>query len=327
MASAAGALLHNWRLKLSALGLAIFLWGLVQTEPRNSETVSSIPILVEVSDTAWTLAGPPTPAVAELRLGGPAREIVRLARAGTTLRVPLEAVGSADTLISLSRQWVDLPEGTGLTVVSVSPANIRVSLERAITVTLPLALSVLGEVPSHLALASPLEVSPDSVRVRGPASRLAGLGSIPLVPFDLRSVELSGIFNLQIDTTGLMGSIVFPVTTVLEVRVEDQVERTLSGLRVRVDREGVETDVVIDPVAVNVQLTGARTLVSRLDADLVRIWVQADQLRGMVEGEERQVQVHLEGVPELVVAVLEPDFVIVRRATDQAVGGLGGGGR
>ena len=321
MANAAGALLHNWRLKLSALGLAIFLWGLVQTEPRNSETISSIPILVEVADTAWTLSGAPTPAVAELRLGGPAREIVRLARAGTTIRVPLESVGSADTLISLSREWVELPEGTGLTVVSVSPANIRVSFERAITVTLPLALRVQGEVPSHLALASAPVLSPDSVRVWGPASRLAGLGSIPLLPFDLRSVALSGTFNLQVDTTGLVGAIVFPVTPVLEVRVEDQVVRTLPGLRVRVNSEGVGTEVVVDPVAVSVQLTGARTLVTALDPDLVRIWVQPDQLQGMVEGEERQVQVRLEGVPELVTAVPEPDVVTVRRAADQDLGG------
>ena len=66
--------------------------------------------------------------------------------------------------------------------------------------------------------------------------------SIPLLPFDLRSVALSGTFNLQVDTTGLMGAIVFPVTPMLEVRVEDQIVRTLPGLRVRVDAEGVETE-------------------------------------------------------------------------------------
>ena len=325
MASAAGALLHNWRLKLSALGLAIFLWGLVQTEPRNSETIPSIPILVEVADTAWTLSGPPSPAVVELRLGGPAREIVRLARAGTTIRVPVESVGSRDTLISLSRDWVDLGDGTALRVVSILPPNIRVSLEPAITVWLPLALRVRGEVPSHLALASPLEVRPDSVRIRGPASRLAGLDSVPLVPFDLQSVEESNVFNLQIDTTGLVGSIVFPAAPTLEVRVEDQVARTLLGLPVWVDAEGVGTEVVVDPVAVTVRLTGARTLVTALDPELVRIWVQPDQLRGMVEGEERLVPVRLEGVPELVTAVPEPDLVTVRRAADQDVGGPGGG--
>ncbi len=321
MARAAGAVLYNWRLKLSALGLAIFLWWLVQTEPRNSETFSSIPILVEVADSAWTLAGPPTPAVAELRLGGPAREIFRLARARTTLRVPLESVGSPDTVISLRREWVGLGEGTGLTVVSVSPANIRVSLEPAITVTLPLALRVRGEVPSHLALASQLVLSPSSVRIRGAASRLAGLDSVPLVPFDLQSVEQSGIFNVQIDTTGFVGAIVVPATPTLTVRVEDQVVRTLPALLVRVDAEGVGAELIVDPLAIAVQLTGARTLVTALDPNLVRIWVRPEKLQGMAQGEERQVRVRLEGVPELVTAVPEPDIVTVRRAADQDVGG------
>jgi hypothetical protein len=324
MASAAGAVLHNWRLKLSALGLSILLWGLVQTEPRNSETFSSIPILVEVADTAWTLAGPSTPALAELRLAGPAREIFRLARAGTTLRVPLESVGSPDTLISLRREWVELGEGTGLTVVSVSPANIRVTLEPAITVGLPLALRVRGEVPSHLALASPLVLSPASVRIQGPASRLAELDSVPLVAFDLQSVEQSGIFNVQIDTTGLLGSIVIPALPTLAVHVEEMVVRTLLGMQVRWDAEGLGTEVVVDPVAITVQLTGARTLVTALDPDLVRIRVLPDQLQGMAVGEERQVRVRLEGVPELVTAVPEPDIVTVRRAADQEAGGLGG---
>ena len=208
--------------------------------------------------------------MAELRLGGPAREIVRLARAGTTIRVPLESVGSADTLISLRREWVELPEGTGLTVVSVSPASIRVSFERAITVTLPLALRVQGEVPSHLALASAPVLSPDSVRVWGPASRLAGLGSIPLLPFDLRSVALSGTFNLQVDTTGLVGAILFPVTPVPEVHVEYHLVRTPPWLRVRLNSHGVAPAVVFDLFAVSVQLTRARPLVTALYPDLLR---------------------------------------------------------
>ena len=33
MASPSQALVRNWRLKLSALGLSVFLWALVQTEP------------------------------------------------------------------------------------------------------------------------------------------------------------------------------------------------------------------------------------------------------------------------------------------------------
>ncbi len=61
------ALLHNWRLKLSALALAVFLWAIVQTEPTNQETFSSVPVMVQIADTGWTTSGPPTPMTVELR--------------------------------------------------------------------------------------------------------------------------------------------------------------------------------------------------------------------------------------------------------------------
>ena len=38
------ALIHNWRLKASALGLSIFLWALVQTEPSNDPALADTSI-------------------------------------------------------------------------------------------------------------------------------------------------------------------------------------------------------------------------------------------------------------------------------------------
>ena len=133
MASPSGALVRNWRLKLSALGLSVFLWALVQTEPTNPETLPSVPVRVQIADTGWTTSGAPTPATVELELAGPAREIIRLAREGASLRIPIEAVGSRDTTVSLRREWVQLGQRSGLTVESVSPASVQLSFEPALT--------------------------------------------------------------------------------------------------------------------------------------------------------------------------------------------------
>ena len=35
-----GVVSHNWRLKVSALGLSVLLWALVQTDEGNAETFS-----------------------------------------------------------------------------------------------------------------------------------------------------------------------------------------------------------------------------------------------------------------------------------------------
>ncbi len=321
MATRTQALTRNWRLKLSALALSIFLWALVQTEPANQETFASVPVLLQIADTTWTAAGPPDPSTVEVRLGGPAREIIRFAREGTTLRIPVESVTSRDTLIALRREWVQLGQRSGLTVESVSPANVRVSFEEARVRLVPVAARVLGEVPSHLAQAAEFEVSPQLVRVRGPESRLAGLDSVRLLPFDLADVTASGSFSIPVDTATLLGASVVPRSATLDVRVEPFVERVLEGILVEAVAGPGEDEVIADPESMHIRLSGPRTLVTALDAARLRVWLPPELLSGMEPGEERTVSVQVDGVPSLVTATPEPSRITVRRSLDQVGGG------
>lgn len=318
MSGPSGWLVHNWRLKLSALGLSVFLWALVQTEPTNQETFSSVPVLLQIADTNWTTSGAPTPATVELRLGGPAREIIRLAREGTTIRVPVGAIGSRDTLIVLRREWVDLGQRSGLTVESVSPSTIRVSFEPAQTRLVPVAARFVGRIRDRLALAADIEVSPQLIRLRGPESRLAGLDSIPLVPFDLSEISRSGSFTVAVDTSGLLGASVVPPSATLGISVEDMVERVLDGITVQVITDPGEAEVVAEPASIQVRLAGARTVVTALDPARLRVWVPPELLHGMAPGEARLVRVQVDGVPRLVTAVPGTERITVRRAADQA---------
>ena len=318
MATTNQALTHNWRLKLAALGLSVFLWALVQTEPSNQETFASVPVLVQVADTGWTTSGAPNPSTVEVRLGGPAREIIRLAREGTSIRIPVGMVGSQDTVIALRREWVELGQRSGLSVESLSPSTIRVSFEEAQTRLVPIAPRLVGRVRDHLALAAPIEFSPQIVRVRGPRSRIEGLDSLRLAAFDLSDVSRSGAFTIGIDTTGLLGASVVPTTATVGVQVEDMVERVLDGITVQAVSDPGEAEVVADPATIQVRLAGARTLVMSVDPERLRAWVPPEYLQGMAPGEERVVNVRIEGVPGLVTAIPGNDRITVRRMIDQA---------
>lgn len=323
MASPPRALVRNWRLKLSALGLSVFFWALVQTEPSNPETLPSVPVRVQIGDTAWTTSGAPTPSTVELQLSGPAREIIRLAREGASLRIPIASIGSRDTTVTLRREWVQLGQRSGLTVESVSPASVQLSFEPARTRLVPLAARLVGAVDERLALLSDIEVSPQLVRVRGPESRMEGLDSLPLMPFDLSAVSRSGAFTVAVDTAGLLGASVVPPLATLGIRVEDVIERVLKVL-VEAEAGADVQAVVAEPDSVPVRFVGGRTRVTALDPQLLRATIPADMLEGMAPGEERVVPVRLDGVPELVTATTEVDRVRVRRAIDDA-GGLGSG--
>jgi hypothetical protein len=314
-------LVRNGRLKLTALGLSVLLWALVQTEPRNAETVPGVPVTVDLADTLWAASGTPEPSSVELRLSGPAGEIIRLARTGTEIRVPVASVGSQDTLITLRRDWVVLGEGSGLVVESVTPPAVRIGFEQAVAEAVPISVRTQGMLPSHLALASPLGLNPPVVRVRGPESRVEGLDSIPLRPLDLATVTGSGVFELPVDTTGLSGVRVLPTSATVGIRVEEKVERVLSGVPIIATAGADEVSLVITPATVEVSLRGARTLVTAVDPEDLRGWMPPESLAGMAPGEERRVTVRLEGVPDLVTAVVRDDVVTVRRATEGDTGG------
>jgi YbbR domain-containing protein len=323
MAGAPRVLLHNWHLKLTALGLAVLLWALVQTEPLSEETFAAVPVIVEVQDSSWTTASAPMPAFVELSVGGPAREIIRLAREGTTLRVPISAVGSRDTLIALQSDWVDLGQRSGVTVESLSPLTIQVSFEPASVRSVRLWTPLRGSLPGSLALSSPLAISPTMVDVRGPESRIRNVDSIALVPLDLEDVRESGAFTLQVDTAGLGGGSVYPTTAMVGVRVEPVVVRVLEGVEVTAAAPTGQPRAVVAPAAMQLRLEGASTLVTSLDLSLVRIRVSPNALRDLAVGESRRVPIIVEGVPALIAVYPESDVVTARRAGGQ--GGNGGG--
>lgn len=316
MASPTQALVHNWRLKLSALGLSILLWALVQTEPTNQETFPSVPVRVQIADTGWTTSGPPTPSTVEVRLGGPPREIIRLAREGASIVVPIGSVGSRDTVVTLRREWVQLGQRSGVSIESLSPLDVRIAFEPARIRLAAVSPRLVGRIPDHLALASDIDVSPRLVRVRGPESRLAGLDSIPLVPFDLSEISRSGAFTVSVDTSGLLGASAVPPTATLDIRVEELVERTIEDIPVVAEVDPGQPQVVVDPSTIEVRLAGARSIVSALDRRRLRVWVPAELLQGMERGEERVVRLQVDGVPALVTAVPGTDRVRARRAID-----------
>jgi len=316
------SLIHNWRLKLSALGLSVLLWALVQSEPREAQTVGSVPVVVDVADTAWTAAGEVQPGEVEIRLNGSTGEIIRLSRAGTVLRIPITYVGSRDTLVTLRRDWVVLGEGSGLSVESVYPSAVRVHFEPAVARMVPIALRTTGSLPSRLALASPIGVTPHMARVRGPTDLVEALDSVLLRPLALREIRGSGVVELAVDSVGLAGVHVSPATVTVGIRVEEREDRTLTGIEVLAQAGYGRSALTVVPEAVDVILHGARTLLAAVDPQDVHAWVDPELLSDMAPGEERRVSYRVEGIPALVTLDLPRESVVVRRAPDAPPEGL-----
>lgn len=304
---------HNASLKLLAFVGAFLLWAIVpDAESSQRETLSSVPVRVQVADPDWALAGDPSPLEVSVRFSGPTREVIELVREGTSVLVPVDAVASADSTIQLRRDWVVVPEGSGLVVEEIIPASATLAFERAVSVALPLSVPTRGRIGAGLALAAPLGVTPGVVRVRGPARLLEGLDSIPLMPVDLASITRSGIVEVQVDTAGLSELLLTPLSADVGVRVEPAVERLLAA--VAVEAQGYAPGTLeLQPEAVPVTVRGASSVLDATDLGRLRVMIEEAEIADLAVGEVRVVPLTIAGVPDLLTARLGTDSIRVVR--------------
>ena len=313
---------RNWRLKVAAFVLALVAWALVRAEPSRRGDVFAVPVEVQVGDLGWALAADPTPAIVEVRFRGPTSDLIRLAREGTSLRIPLDSVAAADTVVELRRDWVVLERGSGLVVEDISPASVRLRLEPTRSTLVPVRMQTTGELPDGMALALPVDVEPEFVRVRGAERRVRGIDSVRLRPLELDGLSGSGIYTMEIDTAGLDGLSVTPSSAALAVQLEPALERVLAAVPVLADLDDDADSLVIVPPTIAVRLTGARSPLAGADSAAVRAVVPPEELAGLHTGQERRVAIRLRGLPALVRGFAAVDSVTVRRVARPARGAV-----
>jgi YbbR domain-containing protein len=323
---------RNWTLKLSALGLALLLWISVRVEAPNRQELSGVPVRVDLADPGWALTDPPMPATVQVRFGGPSRELFRMAMDRPSLVIPMDQVVNGDTIVVLRNQWVRVQDRPGVVVESIQPSTVRLVLEPIERVALPPALRFRGELPQGLAFAAPPVAAPGDIRVSGPRSRIAALDSVPLAPVDLSTVRSSGMVSTGVATDGFEGLQLQPLAVELEFRVEDRVERVVSGVPITLPEDGVPEDMEILPTTAAIRLSGARSLLERVDPTALRLVVDPDGREWPEPGDEGDFPLRLEGIPDLVQGVPEPGEATVRRpeadpegGPDQEPGGEPGG--
>lgn len=317
---------RNWRLKLAATGLAVFLWAVVRTAPDG--TTATLPARVDVDmggNPGWT-TGPPEPPVVDMYVRGSFADIQRVRGAGTAIRVPLGEVAGGDTVVTLRRDWAEVE--AGLSVERIEPAQVRLTFERGDSAAKPITLRPVGELPEGVALAQPLQLTPVVARVRGPSSRVQAVDSIPTLGPDLSEIEGiddSGLREVPLDTAGFPGLTFSPSIVSVGVRLEEAVERELQAVPVVIaglPEEVPLSELSAEPPLVEVRLRGGRNRVSQAQVPDLIAEVDAIFVQTMEPGEVRVVPLRLQGVPALVEATANPDSVRVRRRAAGEGGGI-----
>lgn len=308
-----GPLVRNGRLKAAAFGMAFFLWVLVRVgAPDQRDLLVSIDIQLE--DPGWVVLGDPIPATVLVRFRGPPTEIFRLSGlTGMSVAVPITEVSGEEMVIPLQTGWVPVDGYRGVQVEEIVPSAINVSLERLVTRTIPVRISTRGSLPEHLALTRALSLTPNLVRVTGPASLVENLDTLDILPVALSGVDEQTTVETVVDTAGMGRVTVVPLAVTLRIPAEESIERVFAYVPVVADPAVGFRPIDVFPETVQVTVTGARSRVSAIEAGLLRAVVPADAIRGLADVEVRRVPIVVEGVPPYVSVAPDVDTVAVRR--------------
>ncbi len=308
-------LARNWRLKLAAVGVAVFLWALVRVETPSRVSIP-VPVRVQLTDPKYMLVDEPAPTLVDVRFAGPVREILRLAFDGTAVIVPINEVTQRDMTVVLQAGWIPVEGYQGVQVEDFVPSTIHLHLEPMESAIIGLRLSITGELPERLALTRAISLAPSVVRVSGAASRVAAVDSLDILPVSLGDVSEQGVLEATVDTTGL-GLLVEPTQVRVMVPVEESTDRRLTNIPVQPGDGSIEGGMIVVPASVGLTLRGARSRVDGVNPGRLRVFVPAYALLGMRPSEERRVPVQVEGLPSFVTATVDVDTVLVRRQADR----------
>ncbi len=316
MASFPGILLRNWRLKITALALAVVLWVTMQlTDDRiDGLTISSVQVRIEHVHRDWYLVQPPAPSAVEMSVTGPLRDILRASMSRPTIEIRVDTVFREDSVLTLIPDWVTDVDRSSVTIENFWPSSVRLLFERNKEEEIPVTVRLTGELPDSLALVAEPRANLLFTSVRGAASVVDALETVFLEPFDLSGVTGPGRFEIALDTVGLGELVVNPTSATLTVEVAPMRSRVLA---LPVEWPGTGADLVLESAVVNVTLYGAEELLIGADTAALRVLVDADAaaVRSDVEEDgEARVPLSLVGMPPWVRGEIEVDSVTVRGA-------------
>ena len=315
--SVPGILVRNWRLKITALALAVLLWVTMRlTDDRIDRlSIPGVEVRVEHVHRDWFLRQPPSPDAVQMSVSGPVGDILRVAMSRPAIVVRVDTVLNEDTVLTLMHDWVTNIDRTSVNIENFQPSMVSLLFERNQEEEIPVSVRLTGRVPDSLALVTEPRANLLFTRVRGPASRVEVLETVFLEPFDLGRLTGPGRFEVPLDTTGLEGLVVSPTMATLTVEVAARRSRVLAPLPVEFPNANAALE--LDPAMVTVTLYGAEDVLTRADTTGIRVRVAMDGAaveEAVAQVGQARLPLVLSGLPARVEGRVEVDSVTVRGA-------------
>jgi hypothetical protein len=295
---------RNWQLKLAALALAILLWVVVSAEQVTTQWIP-VPVRVSSDVPGRVVTGGPVPAEVEVRFAGPGRELWELALERPVLVLPVDRVEADEQVFVLEPRMVSIPNGlSAVSARDVRPGSVRVLTQRVVTREVPVRLRLARRSRDRYVVLDTPRVSPATVRVTGPADRVARLDAVVTEPLEIGAAD--SVFRLAVPLDGdSLGGVRASARAVeVSARVDRVVERIFPDVAV-----ARLVGARVAPERVDVRVQGPSRLVRALDAASLRVTVGVDSLPAVLPAGGAPAPLRVGGIPAGLAARAVPALV------------------
>ncbi len=180
--------LRNWELKLLSLLIAFFVWlSLIPEEKTFSEKTLTIPLEAHNIPADIEMVEKPDPTV-DVTIRAPNRMINEITAANVFAKLNLSRASIFQQEYPLNETMISIP--TGAEVVRISPAIVRLKLERTREVSLDVVPNIIGQAQKGYGITK-IEVSPPRVLVKGPESKFGQKDRVSTSPVDISGLTAS----------------------------------------------------------------------------------------------------------------------------------------
>ncbi len=285
-------IVHNWPLKLAAVGLATLLYGgLVLSESASTLDVS-IPIDPK-GQPSNTFILQDLPPVTEVRYVSPSG--ARAISSTFTATVDLSGLvpGSGPKSLPVVVQSID----DRINVIDFTPDFVTVQLDELKTKTVPVTVDP-GTIPEGWAIGTP-QFSPTEVDVSGPASVVANVVAARASPV-IQTSGLSIDQSLPLTPIDRLGDAVSPV----------KVEPDSARVKISVFPTASSRAVVVHPIVTGDPAAGFEVLTVTVDPLSVNVAGEAERLNALQSIDTEPVSVSgASSTVEMTVGLAPPDGV------------------
>ena len=260
-----GFIVHNWPLKLAAIGLATLLYGGLVLSQATQDVTVSVPIrIVNASADVIVLSNPG--AVTRVRYVAPPDLGLRIDSSTFTASVDLTAVDPTGGPVSLT--VIVRAVDPKIQVLEFEPHAIIVTLDRVATRSVPIRAQ-LGPVPSGLDAGEPT-VEGTSATVSGPQSVVARVTEVQArITIDASGIDVNQLVDLlPVDAAGE------PLTPV-------DVEPAQVRVRVPVFSDRRSKTLPVTPNVVGTPAAGFEVASIEVDPPVVSVEGDANDLAGL----------------------------------------------